>query len=300
MIINVLIFINRKMKFYLNSARIIFIFFLSLAVIISTSCRQQQLKWYKGNMHTHSFWSDGDDFPESVAGWYHENGYDFLALTDHNTILEGEKWRDFPEDHPTLKKYLEQYGDDWVEIRPHKEKEGVVSVRLKTLEDFRSLYEEEEQFLLIMGNEISNPHAVHLLAFHQDRIIPVIQGNADERERMIHETVENVNAYREETGTNTHAVLNHPNFTWAITAEMMLNVPELRYFEVYNGHPYVHNEGDEFRAGTERMWDIVLAHRLASGSGHVLYGLATDDAHTYHGGNVGPGKGWLMVRAAKL
>jgi hypothetical protein len=151
-----------------------------------------------------------------------------------------------------------------------------------------------------MGNEISNPHAVHLLAFHQNKVIPAIQGNVDERERMIHETVENLKAYRQETGINAHPALAHPNFRWAITAEMMLNVPELRYFEVYNGHPQVNNEGDMHRAGTEKIWDIVLANRLTTGEGEVLYALATDDAHNYHGGDVGPGKGWVMVRSDEL
>lgn len=27
-------------------------------------------QWYKGNLHTHTLWSDGDDFPEMVADWY--------------------------------------------------------------------------------------------------------------------------------------------------------------------------------------------------------------------------------------
>lgn len=274
--------------------------FMVISLFIISSCNRSQLNWYKGNIHTHSFWSDGDDFPERVSRWYHDNNYDFLAITDHNTILEGERWREFPKNHATLKKYLEEYGEDWVELRLHEEKEGVVNVRLKTLDEFRSLYEKPEDFLLIMGNEISNPHAVHLLALHQYDIIPAIKGTVEERERMIRETANNLQSFREESGKNVFPVLAHPNFTWAITAEMMINVPELRYFEVYNGHPRVHNDGDELRASTETIWDIVLTTRLTRGTGEILYGVATDDAHTYHGGNVGPGKGWIMVRSEKL
>jgi hypothetical protein len=276
------------------------ILFLLPVIVIMGSCSPSEPAWQKGNLHTHTFWSDGDEFPERVVQWYKDNGYDFLALTDHNVILEGERWRNFTHDHAALAKYVDTYGEEWVEMHEHPDEEGVHRVRLKTLEEFRSNYEEAGKFLLIMGNEISNPHAVHLLAFHQDKVIPAIQGNRDERERMIRETVENVKAYREETGRNVHPVLAHPNFTWAITAEMMLNVPDLRFFEVYNGHPQVHNEGNEYRAGTERIWDIVLSHRLAKGEGEILYGLATDDAHTYHGGTVGPGKGWVMVRSGEL
>ena len=48
--------------------------------------------WLKGNIHTHSFWSDGNQFPEMIASWYKQKGYDFLALTDHNVLSKGEKW----------------------------------------------------------------------------------------------------------------------------------------------------------------------------------------------------------------
>jgi hypothetical protein len=47
-------------------------------------------KWYKGNIHTHTTESDGDESPEKVVGWYRRHGYDFLVLSDHNhlTLLE--------------------------------------------------------------------------------------------------------------------------------------------------------------------------------------------------------------------
>ncbi|MFW6195605.1 MAG: PHP domain-containing protein, partial [Chloroflexota bacterium] len=49
-----------------------------------------QLRWLKGNLHTHTTNSDGDTEPEHVAEWYHEHAYDFLVLSDHNhlTILD--------------------------------------------------------------------------------------------------------------------------------------------------------------------------------------------------------------------
>src|SRR5262245_32769399 len=49
--------------------------------------------WLKGNTHTHTLWSDGDAAPEKVADWYKSHGYDFLVLSDHNIMLDGEKWR---------------------------------------------------------------------------------------------------------------------------------------------------------------------------------------------------------------
>lgn len=37
----------------------------------------------KGNLHTHTTWSDGMHTPAETAEHYRSKGYDFLALTDH-------------------------------------------------------------------------------------------------------------------------------------------------------------------------------------------------------------------------
>ena len=57
--------------------------------------------WFKGNLHTHSNESDGDSSPRKVVEWYRDNGYDWLALTDHNvrTVLSPE---DTPEKSPLV------------------------------------------------------------------------------------------------------------------------------------------------------------------------------------------------------
>jgi Predicted metal-dependent phosphoesterases (PHP family) len=41
------------------------------------------VKWYKGNLHTHTTRSDGARTPDEVVAMYRGAGYDFLALTDH-------------------------------------------------------------------------------------------------------------------------------------------------------------------------------------------------------------------------
>jgi predicted metal-dependent phosphoesterase TrpH len=51
--------------------------------------------WYKGNTHCHSdtpgerMFAHGDGPPEATLQWYADNGYDFIALTDHNYFHEG-------------------------------------------------------------------------------------------------------------------------------------------------------------------------------------------------------------------
>lgn len=59
---------------------------------VSAGTDEDALHWWKGNLHTHTFWSDGDDFPEMVVRWYKEHGYHFLALSDHNRLSRGQRW----------------------------------------------------------------------------------------------------------------------------------------------------------------------------------------------------------------
>jgi hypothetical protein len=44
----------------------------------------------RGNLHTHSNRSDGDSEPADVYAWYRDHGYDFVAVTDHNTFTEAD------------------------------------------------------------------------------------------------------------------------------------------------------------------------------------------------------------------
>ncbi len=292
-----------------NQLNLILVLILSITGLFSCTT---ETNWLKGNMHTHTFWSDGQDFPENVARWYNENGYDFLVFTDHNILhktpekslrpahvfTDGQLWQRIQVDHPALAKYDSLFGEDWVETRPDDE-QGYLQVRLKTMDEYGSLFKDPGKFLILMGNEITNMY-VHFLAIYQEKQIPATKGTADDRVRMMKEVVEQFKAYREESGSNIYPVLAHPNHRWSITAEMILDVPELRFFEVYNGIPGTSNDGEGFRAGTARMWDIVLANRLARGEGELLYGLATDDAHYYYGQGSGPGRGWIMVNSDEL
>lgn len=46
----------------------------------------QQTRWVKGNTHTHTNRSDGDEYPQRVARWYQDHGYHFLVISDHDMI----------------------------------------------------------------------------------------------------------------------------------------------------------------------------------------------------------------------
>ena len=94
-------------------------------------------RYWKGNLHTHTLWSDGDDFPEMVADWYKNHGYQFLALSDHNLIQYGQKWMDVASlqaKEETLTRYIARFGVEGVEQRVVGHR---TQVRLSTLVKFR-------------------------------------------------------------------------------------------------------------------------------------------------------------------
>lgn len=59
---------------------------------VLASAANPEPRWWKGNLHTHTLWSDGDDYPEMVADWYKKQGYHFLALSDHNIMQVDQRW----------------------------------------------------------------------------------------------------------------------------------------------------------------------------------------------------------------
>ncbi|MBX2873396.1 MAG: hypothetical protein KTR30_14890 [Saprospiraceae bacterium] len=260
-------------------------------------------KWYKGNLHTHSYWSDGDEFPEVIMDWYKSHGYHFLALSDHNILAEGDMWVKIREDsiyQKAFDRYLKTYGEDWV---VHEMDSGQIKVKLKTIEEYQPLFQEKERFLVLPSEEITDLYEgkhVHLNATNiQEKIEP--QGGESIAVTM-QNNIDAVWAQRERTGVPMIVHVNHPNFLDAIRLEDMLHLKGERFFEVYNGHNRVQNQGGIYGLSTEAMWDLINISYVKEGK-PLLLGLATDDAHNYHQiGNQwsNAGRGWVQVRADSL
>jgi hypothetical protein len=260
--------------------------------------------WWKGNLHTHTLWSDGDDYPEAVTEWYKTNGYHFLALSDHNIFQAEEKWITLTNNRARLAayhKYRERFGDVWVHERTIL---GTQMVRLKRLDEFRKLFDEPNRFLLIPAEEISakfRTHPIHVNAINIRELIKAQEGTnvADVLQRNVNAVLEQ----RRRTGQPMFPHINHPNFGWGLTAEDLMRIEGDKFFEVYNGHPAVNNEGDLYHPNSERIWDIVLTFRLAELGLEPMYGTAVDDAHNYRvmgPTNSNPGRGWVVVRSGQL
>lgn len=287
--------------------------FLVLIALLAASCASAPTaaseRWWKGNLHTHSLWSDGGDFPEMIAAWYREQGYHFLAITEHDMLQQGERWVDITApDEPAwpprnastkaaLPGYRERFGAEWVE---EKSEAGRPLVRLRGLAEYRHLFERPDSFLFIMAEEITDRRGAHLNAFNlATAILP--RGGATNAERT-RNNIEAVQQQRAATARTIISIVNHPNYTWALQAEEIAAIPDARLFEVYNGHRLTNSAGDSVHPSTDQMWDVMLTRRHEQG-GAPIYGVATDDAHdyrAYHENVSMPGRGWVMVRAQHL
>jgi len=292
----------------MNHVRITLLF---LYIASITGCTDQKLvseqnsakQWFKGNLHTHSYWSDGDEFPEVIMDWYKSNDYQFIALSDHNILAEGDKWVVISEDsiyQHAYRTYLDNYGPDWVN---HKIDTGRIHVKLKTYEEYNGLFEEEGKFLIIQSEEITDRFEnkpLHLNATNiQEKIDP--QGGNSVSD-VLQNNIDQVIRQREETDIPMIPHVNHPNFGYGISLDDMIALRGERFFEVYNGHPMVHNLGDSVHMSTEEMWDLINISYIENNL-PIMYGLATDDSHHYHVKDSkwsNAGRGWIMVQTDSL
>lgn len=88
------------------------------------------------------------------------------------------------------------------------------------------------------------------------------------------------------------AIVNHPNFDWALSSADVIGAKNAALLEIASGHPYVHSTGNVTHLSNEQLWDVAL------GSGAQYMGVAVDDLHRIEGPGTPaafPGKGWVQV-----
>ncbi|MBL0173617.1 MAG: PHP domain-containing protein [Gemmatimonadaceae bacterium] len=151
----------------------------------------------------------------------------------------------------------------------------------------------DSTFLLVPGEEVTTSFqkaAVHVNALAVSRVI------APAKDSTLLGTVQKtIDAIRAEQAV-PH--INHPNFVWSIDSATLFRMKNDRLFEIFNGHPTVHNVGGGDWPGMEEVWDGLLS------SGKRIFGIAVDDAHHFQGefssARANPGRGWVAVRSAVL
>jgi hypothetical protein len=281
------------------------LYFIILCLSTTISCDSSDAVqvWHKGNLHTHSLWSDGDDFPEMIIDWYKNNDYQFIAISDHNTLADTQYWYGLTEkdiQNRTLDKYLQSFGEDWVETKVDS---SVTSVRLKTFDEYRSKLEEKGTFLIIRSEEVTSSfekNPIHINVTNIQKKIDPVKGTSVVD--VMQKTLDLVKAQRKKLGIPMFAHINHPNFGYGVSTNDLKKLNGERFFEVYNGHPQVNNEGNDMFDSTEIMWDLINIHYYQQGK-PLLLGIATDDSHNYHDfseKNSNTGRGWVMVDSKEL
>ncbi len=165
---------------------------------------------------------------------------------------------------------------------------------LTSVDGLNAVHGADEKFLVIKGEEVTSSFegkSVHVNGLDVAGLVAPMR-NAPSLVATIQGNVDGIRA------VDGVPHINHPNFQWSMTADDISQVRNNRLFEVYNGHPTVHNDGGGGVPSLEQMWDQILSR------GIQLYGIAVDDAHTFkQPGNpnvAGPGRGWVAIRAARL
>ncbi len=151
----------------------------------------------------------------------------------------------------------------------------------------------DSTFLLLPGEEVTTAFqkaAVHVNALAVTKVIP-----APHDSTLLGTVQKTVDAIRAESAV-PH--INHPNFLWSIDSATLFRVKNDRLFEIFNGHPTVHNVGGGGFPGMEEVWDGLLS------AGKRIFGIAVDDAHHFQGefapDRANPGRGWVSVHTAAL
>jgi hypothetical protein len=105
----------------------------------------------------------------------------------------------------------------------------------------------------------------------------------------------NIDAIRSAGGI---ASINHPNYTWALDHNHIIQVFGASLLEIFNGNTPTNTYGGAGHASCEEIWDLVLS------AGRPIFGVAVDDSHHFKGdfkpSKANPGRGWVMVRAQSL
>ena len=285
------------------------------------------MHWYKCNLHMHSFWSDGLDFPEMVADWFKQHGYHVIAFTEHDRFQEGDLWisGDPNSDRresvtlahtDCIERYRKRFGDQWVQTRQSK---GATEYRVRPLAEYRHLLEEPKQFLILTGEESTQlwtdheKEAFYINVYnHRQSLGP--QSRNGPRSELANQTYQSAQAVRKTDESPALVSFNHPNWSYSVTAEDILATESIRFMEAYTALESCRVLGDEQHASAERIWDIVLTRRLAETQGPIVYGMVSDDCHFYldqkpnfikehglpanHSGR--PGHAWMMIEAHEL
>ena len=301
------------------------------------SCAKK--RWYKGNLHTHTVWSDGKAFPEEAVAWYRSRGYNFLGLSDHNLFQDDtDRWVEIigdkdaytpPKKTGTLADRYQpivrqRYFDDYVLAFPdaalRTNAAGRTEARLRTFDELSAKFNVPGEFLLLPDVEATRSinysdgrlQQMHMNYVNVPQLPPSFLAKDFSRHAQDVPQKDFLAAHQKEVAALAKSlgvphlfILNHPIWTWYdVGPEVLVDSPDVRFFELCNnGSPYKPGKGlPDDGLDTDRFWDVANAFRVRRGL-PLLYGIGTDDTHRYRGepgDMLMPGNAWSLVRSASL
>ena len=161
------------------------------------------------------------------------------------------------------------------------------------VEGLNEIHAAPDRFLVIHGEEVTDSakdKPVHVTMIGGSATVPP-QGGGDPA-GVLQRDLAAI------TAAGGISQINHPNFGWGLSEADLLTARGAQLIEVFNGHPTVNNAGGGGLKSAEALWDAMLT------AGQTVFAVACDDLHELKRPGVrqaaGPGRGWVMVRAAAL
>jgi predicted metal-dependent phosphoesterase TrpH len=298
-------------------------------ILLGTTLSGYSQNWYRGSLHGHSYWSDGNTFPELAIHEYKANGYQFMCLSDHNAFqADTNAWKEIKGSTSTIpanitlmektfgpgsvltksktKKAKAPLDENKIELL---EQEVVTHIKLTPFDELARKFEEPGKFLLMPGHEINKSaggRTLHSNALNIRTSQPFIQ--KETVPEAIQAQLEGLQQIEEASKAPNLLMVNHPVWPfYDIDPEMLAEVKDLRLYELCNvsAGPAAHEISNRLWT-CESFFDILTTLRLKKGWSPV-YGTVTDDVHNYNPDRKPtdiykgyPRQGWVMVRAKEL
>jgi hypothetical protein len=279
--------------------------------------------WFKGNLHMHNQWSDGEPLPEWAIDWYKSRGYHFVCPSDHNIFqsdalrFDGFGFKNPPSDlaafrnesslwkvispaagwpkltQATVNRAIEKFGKDTVRTISAG---GQTYVRMKTFAELEKQFAEPGRFLMIPGYEqtggCTNDQQVHANFINVREAFPYISATTP-REILDRTYAKGREVY---SGRDYLFTANHPLWRYYdYSPADLIALPQIRLFELNNNGIAEGLDSHPQGWTPEKFWDVVNAYR-ASHDQPLLLGLGSDDRHSYDSAP----KAWTVVRAEAL
>ena len=228
--------------------------------------------WLRGSTHVHAAPSgDASADPRAVMAWYGAHGYDFIVLTDHNRVTiidpafapEGGRTSAALADGPLVVTGTELTYNPGACTEPDPPPKGKCRIH------------------------------VNGLGVRTRPVGRIEWADRPRRDRLgMYQA-----ALRYLEGTGALVQINHPQWSWGMTPELLtaLAADGAALVEIANVAFAAWNDGDADHPSPEAMWD----HALRAGA--RMWAVASDDAHSYDvvGGTYPAGGGWIEVDAAR-